>query len=146
MIWPHPEHVDRVGVKSNLIASLDEIAREVTFTPRPVTKVIKRPCPIPTDTVLKRTHSDTGKHVVLPNTIGRTWDKLQDGPRGSIWLSQTYIPTLPQLGEFRVMLVNGEPLYTIFTVMLKSDCGAAVPVDRFLALSEIRCSQPLSGF
>jgi hypothetical protein len=147
MIWPHPDQVEGIGAKSNLIERLDVIASAVTMSNRPTTTVITKPSDIPKDTVLKRTHSDASSHVILPTANRRrTWDLLSDGPPGSIWLSQTYVPTLRKLGEFRVFLIGGQPTYVMHTECVKGSMWVATPQLMFLTLNEIRYSLLLCNY
>jgi hypothetical protein len=138
--WPPSVQVDCVGQKNVLIRHLDFIASQMKVG-RPKTTMLKRGDPIPEETVLKRTHSDCGSQVILPKA-GRhpaKWDKLQEGPPGSVWMSQEFVGHLRECGEWRVVMVGGKILYVVHTVYDKGrKCWNFVEVKRFLSLDEIR--------
>jgi hypothetical protein len=94
---------------------LDVIAGQ-TSSLHPQSKILKDGDPIPKDAVIKRTHSDCGDHVIMPTDLGdRNWDNLNDNLHilGSVWIAQALVPTLRKLGEWKVILIGGQPLYTV---------------------------------
>ena len=69
-------------------------------------------------TVLKRTHSESGSHIIFPQDMlgKRTWEYMDahlEIPRCR-WFSQTYVPLLKDYGEWWVVIVEG-PLPIPFT-------------------------------
>ena len=101
-IWPHPVNVNGVGRKDTLVRNLDRISTEMG-TQRPRTNTLNRGDVIPEGTVLKRTHSDSQNHVILPDSPLRSWPSMEPGPPESTWLSQGYISALREIGEWRVV-------------------------------------------
>ena len=118
-MWPHQDHVNTIGSKWELSQSLDLIAQERTRTARPRTRLLVDGERIVNIMVLKRTHSDTGEHVVIPSDIHKqNWEYLHgqlDVP-GSHWMVQSFVEPLVRLGEWRVFLVGGKVVYTVHTV------------------------------
>jgi hypothetical protein len=140
-IWPPAHHVNSLGSKQRLIHHLDVIAGQ-TSSLRPQSKILKDGDPIPKDAVIKRTHSDCGDHVIMPTDLGdRNWDNLNDNLHipGSVWIAQALVPTLRKLGEWKVILIGGQPLYTVHAKY--NDVKATwcwEPVDSFYSLDEFR--------
>jgi len=118
-MWPHQNHINTVASKWELSKSLDLIAQERTKTARPKTRLLVDGERIVNATVLKRTHSDAGEHVVVPSDVyRRNWDYLRsqlDVPC-SRWMVQSFVEPLAKLGEWRVFLVGGEVVYTVHTL------------------------------
>ena len=80
-------------------------------------------------TVLKRTHSESGNHIIfLQDMLGkRTWEYMDahsEIPRCR-WFSQTYVPLLKDYGEWRVVIVRGAPAYTVHTQPVGNPRGNA---------------------
>lgn len=142
-----------------VISILDRIAVAEGWR-RPRTTPLVHGQEIPEDAVLKRTHSDCGFHVVLPEISvetqdagavnrrkelksQRTWGHLDlrtTAPE-QLWIAQEYVPTLRSLGEWRVFLVGGCPLNVVHTVQAtekgQTTCQGT-RADRFLCLREIK--------
>jgi hypothetical protein len=141
-VWPHPEHLERVTFKVNLINRLDTIAREVTHSHRPKTMALVRNQAIPEGTVLKRTNSDTCNHVIMPDqTEKRNWAFLiqNDCPEGAVWLSQTLAPILLAYGEWRVFVLGGQPVFTLHTVKKAGKIAWGFrAVETFCTLQELK--------
>lgn len=116
-IWPPIQQVHTFGMKQQLIFHLDIVAATVTRTLRPATKTLNIGDTIPQETVIKRSHSDCGIHTLMPNESGRNWESMLRLPQvpGAVWFAQTYVPTLRTLGEWRVFLIGGEPVYIVHT-------------------------------
>jgi len=69
--------------------------------------------------VLKREGSDGTRHVILPGDGNSSnLPRVQDGFR---WLKQSYVPTLRELGEWRVVMMDCRPLWVIHTAPSKQD-------------------------
>lgn len=140
-IWPPPKQIDWMGAKSTDAVLLGIIA-DRTGNPSPRTETVApNAIMIPTDTVLKRSNSDSGNHVILPNNRPRrTLLFLQDNsPHGELWLSQEFIPTLQTMGEWRVFIVNGHIIHAIHTYKAASGHGwIARPATLFWSLNDIQ--------
>lgn len=136
VIWPDPTQVDVFGRKDILIKNLDQISHTMR-THRPATIFLERGAPIPEGTVLKRTHSDSGHHVLLPNNPIRTWDNMDQGPPGTVWMSQEYVPELQEVGEWRAIIVNQAIQYVIHTVPKNGVLSSRI-VNGFYSLKELR--------
>ncbi|KAG9308767.1 hypothetical protein JVU11DRAFT_11559 [Chiua virens] len=132
-IWPPILQVQMAAAKAQTVAMLDRIAA-IHGWMRPSTTLIEDGAPIPIDTVLKRSHSDAGSNVILPPIAVpdhmqdceerrtnlsrlRTWKELKECTTSSnqSWMSQEYVPTLRQLGEWRFFLVGGKIANVVHT-------------------------------
>ena len=103
----------------DLAQSLDLIAQERTNTVRPRTRLLVDGEKILNAMVLKRTHSNTGEHVIVASDTHRcNWDYLrcQLGVPGSQWMAQSFVELLVRLGEWRVFLIGGRVVYTVHTL------------------------------
>ena len=139
LIWPPPPQVEQVAKKDILIGHMDRISQQMG-TMRPETKKLARGDPIPTGTVLKRTHSDSGQHVILPASEYRQWSNMEQGPPEAQWLSQEFVPTLRSIGEWRVVIVNLTIQYVTHTLAAKdgSQALSSKPVEGYYSLDEWR--------
>lgn len=117
-IWPPPNQIETVGSKLTLINHLDMVAGRSTKTARPNTRLLLPDDRIPKQIVLKRTHSDSGEHVIFPGDNNRNWEHLrsQSNIPNCQWFGQTFISTLRTLGEWRVFFVGGRIIYVIHSV------------------------------
>jgi glutathione synthase/RimK-type ligase-like ATP-grasp enzyme len=115
-MWP-PQ--DQVRNKYDVIRQLDLVAARRTISARPVTHKLDDIDNIdPTKVVLKRTHSDMGQHVILPGDESKfTLEYLQSRLEvpGCFWFAQTFVPTLRELGEWKVFLIGGQIVYIVHT-------------------------------
>lgn len=138
--WPPRVQMKKFSDKVNLTKQLDQIS-EVMNTGRPKTTKLQRGQLLPEGMVLKRTHSDCGIHVFIPSEVGTvTWDRLEEGPPSSSWISQEYTIHLRNLGEWRAIIVDGKLLYVVHTVCNPSKgLWKWSKVDRYYSLEEIRC-------
>ena len=118
-MWPPQNHVNTMASKWELAQTLDLIAQERTKTVRPKTRLLVDGENILDVMVLKRTHSDAGEHVIVPSDVNRrNWDYLRsqlDVP-GSRWMAQSFVELLVKLGEWRVFLIGGKPVYVVHTL------------------------------
>lgn len=76
----------------------------------PATRVLTLGEDIPPSTVLKRSHSNCGTHIVLPaaGACNRTWDHLNAQiSEDTVWMAQEYVQSLDEIGEWRVLIVGG---------------------------------------
>lgn len=155
--WPPVPSLRMAGLKWNVVMILDMIAVKHGWI-RPKTTVLTPGCQIPKGTVLKRSHSDCGDFVILPegavkgntraatNERGlrralRTWDELNvrtSAPEQK-WASQEYVDTLVMFGEWRCFIVGGHIINVVHTVKVGDDgLWRGQTVRNFLSLSEIR--------
>jgi hypothetical protein len=139
-MWPPQEQVQ---TKWDLIQKLDLVAARRTFSARPRTRPLIDGETLNSHMVLKRTHSDMGRHVILPedHSDRRDWEYLRLNMEvpGCLWLGQSHIPTLSTLGEWRVFLVAGQIVYTVHTVYkpAKKTWSWDVPTT-YYSLDELR--------
>ena len=117
-LWPPMDQASSLGSKWQLIENLDIIANSEGST-RPKSRLLKPGSTIPKGAVLKRTHSESGNHVIFPQgeTHKRTWEYLNSHSEIPCcrWFCQMFIPHLRDLGEWCVIVVGGHPIYTIHT-------------------------------
>jgi hypothetical protein len=137
-IWPPPNQSKN---KWELIQMLDLVAARRTYSVRPITRPLQIGDPINDMVVLKRTHSDMGNHVLLPNNLNRNWKYMSRNMEvpGCMWLAQSYVYTLASLGEWRVFLMGGQIVYVVHTVHnpQKGTWTWDVPVN-YYSLEELR--------
>lgn len=114
--WPPVQQVNGIGSKHRLIRHLEFVASTMSSL-RPVTIILNGGDLIPTTAVLKRSHSDCGEHVIMPGNSGRNWTYLNNYPpiHGATWFAQAHVPTLRTLGEWRVFIIGGKPIYVVHT-------------------------------
>ncbi|KAI5989778.1 hypothetical protein F5J12DRAFT_897822 [Pisolithus orientalis] len=122
--WPPPDQVRTAAVKWETLAHLQAISAIHRWVV-PEMHIISDGDPIDDSYVLKRSHSDCGKHVILPTApkSSRTWAHLKNNTNedsDEVWIAQQYIPSLVFLGEWR--LNNGG--------------WSGIPVTSFLSLEE----------
>jgi len=140
-MWPPQEQVQ---TKWDMIRKLDFVAARRTFSARPRTRLLQDGETITDRVVLKRTHSDMGRHVLLPQDRSdrRNWEYIRESidVPGCLWLAQSYVETLATLGEWRVFLIAGQIVYAVHTVYnpTKRTWTWDVPTT-FYSLDEITC-------
>lgn len=157
-IWPPPFQIELAGDKLQTMALLDRIAADRGWK-RPYTRVIRDGEPIPIDGVLKRSHSDCGSQVLLPEQSAsdapkwkrrkrtlelaacRNWNSLRERTTSArqSWMCQEYVPSLLTLGEWRFFVV-GEHIVSVVHTIKCMDSGEWIgqPVTGFYTMSEIR--------
>jgi hypothetical protein len=121
-IWPDPIHVDTIGSKWQLYHHLDLISKSFKNTPRLPWEVLSVGDDIKQVAVLKRSHSDSGEHVLMPGDPRRNWEYMSnamDVP-GCKWIAQMYSPSLLAYGEWRVIILGGEIFHVTHTIYNKS--------------------------
>ena len=145
LMWPPPAQIERSGRKDPDVALLDVIANEF-HTLRPTTTTINLQGVVNDDmialeTVLKRSNSDCGQHVILPEARrNRKVDHLRTlSLYGEQWLMQEYVTTLHTVGEWRTFIVNGSVIHTVHTYR-HPDTGAwvAKQASSFWSLKQLR--------
>lgn len=140
-IWPPVDQASTVGSKWQLIQNLDIIAAKHRQT-RPKSRLLTDGQPIHPDTVLKRTHSESGNHVIFPDSEQhkRTWKYLKcnsEVPRCK-WFCQTFVRLLRTYGEWRVIIVGGSPAYTVHTQPSPRDTWKRTVVSSFWPLNRLQ--------
>jgi hypothetical protein len=117
-VWPPQGQQNTIGSKWQLMQNLDTVAARSTFSARPSSRLLENGQPLPEGIVIKRTHSDAGRHVLLPENDHRSWEYLNANSEipGCRWFGQTYVETLHRVGEWRVFIVGGRIVYTVHTV------------------------------
>jgi hypothetical protein len=117
LCWPRvPELLDYAS-KYNLIRKLDKIAETITHTERPRTILMGAKDEPPKGWMVKREHSDGGRHVEFPRS---SKSKVMNNREGSYrWIAQEVAPLLRKLGEIRVVFVGQNPLYAVLTTPSK---------------------------
>ena len=145
LLWPPVDEMLAASRKAEEVIILDKIAREVTHTVRPETKVVDKTLThAPTGVVFKREVSDTSSHVLLPEKL----EKMSKKELSKIaldpirWLSQTYVPQLIQFGEWRVYFVGGK----FYEVVITQPGGVQIfadTMDSMWSLEELRCVSKL---
>jgi hypothetical protein len=140
-VWPPPKQMNTVHSKWTQVQNLLHVALSKTHTMRPQSKLLKDGEPFPPNIVLKRTHSDTGHHVLFPGDPRRNWDymRLNCEVPGLCWFGQTYVEPLAKIGEWRVFLLGGRDIYTVHTHYNKeSKSWRWDIVTTFYTLEELR--------
>lgn len=157
--WPPIPQVQMAACKQETITFLDEIATCRGWK-RPCTRILHDGEPIPTDAVLKRSHSECGSHVFLPEesipvdavnakerkktlSACRTWDKIKKltTSMDQSWMCQDYVPTLLKHGEWRFFLVGEQIVNVVHTLKdleIDSNAWEGESVTSFYTKREIR--------
>lgn len=106
----------------------------------PSTKKLNEDDTIPPFAVLKRSHSDSSTHVIMPSdTKKRNWNHLKsEAPAGEIWLAQEYMPTLFSLGEWRVFVVGGAMIQVVHTHRNRNGSWSGTMVQSYWSLEELQ--------
>ncbi|KAI6140221.1 hypothetical protein BKA82DRAFT_4363740 [Pisolithus tinctorius] len=138
--WPPPDQVRTAAVKWETLAHLQAIAA-IHRWEVPKMHIISDGDPIDDAYVLKRSHSDCGKHVILPTApnTSRTWAHLKNNTNedsDEVWIAQQYIPSLVFLGEWWVIIVGGQIMSVTHTHRLNNGGWSGIPVTSFLSLEE----------
>jgi hypothetical protein len=129
--WPNLTELQECAGKLPLSANLEMIASSYTRTRRPLIALmemstdptgVRRGVMPPNsvqDAVFKRTHSETGSHVLLPHlSYEERQTKLQepiDIPEAK-WFTQAFTPLLVSLGEIRMFFVGMKKIYSMHTI------------------------------
>jgi hypothetical protein len=141
-LWPPVDQASTIGSKWQLVENLDIIAA-LNNQIRPQSRLMKSGDYISDKTVLKRTHSESGNHIIFPQDMlgKRTWEYMDahsEIPRCR-WFSQTYVPLLKDYGEWRVVIVGGAPAYTVHTQPASGDRWKYRNTTAFWPLHKLRC-------
>jgi hypothetical protein len=142
-VWPPVREQTDAVRKCILVRKLDDIA-EQTQRKRPYSCQLTATNP-PTDGwkkrlwVLKRERSSCAEHVMLPNVetplneetrATRLLDRYQ-------WLVQEYMPLLKEVGEWRVVVIEGRVEYVVFTHSDEGNDMTFVPTEEFKTLGKM---------
>lgn len=155
-LWPPVPSLRMAAQKWNTIKILEMAALANNWS-RPRTDIMHPACDIPADTVLKRSHSECGEQVLMPeqSAVGsggavdrirknlnatRTWSKLNARTHSTDqkWASQEYIETLITIGEWRFFLVGGHVENIVHTIKGKDGLWIGRRVSSFLSFHELR--------
>jgi hypothetical protein len=141
-VWPDFEHVNGIGSKCNLYHHLDMIASSITKTARLPWKVAQPGDRLRLDAVMKRTHSDSGQHVILSNTPLYNWEYFSNNMAipGCQWIAQKYCHTLLNYGEWRVFILGGSIFHVVHTIYNKSRrTWTGQEATSWYTLDELKC-------
>jgi hypothetical protein len=139
-VWPDFEHVNGVGSKVTLYEHLDIIARTITNTSR-LPWMVPEPGSTLKSGVMKRSHSDSGVHVVMSNSSNYNWDYFNNSTEvpGCRWILQLYCHTLFTYGEWRVFIVGGSIFHVVHTIYNKAKrTWSGKEVNSWYTLDELR--------
>jgi hypothetical protein len=144
IVWPDHDHVNSFGSKGTLYKHLDLIASLKTNTARLKWTRLTPGERIKSGGVLKRSHSDSGQHVLIPHRDEdkMNWEYLARhmSVPGCCWIRQSYSDSLKELGEWRVIIVGGEIYCVVHTVYSKSKrVWSAESVNGWYTLEELTC-------
>ena len=116
--------VSTVGSKWQFIQNMDIITATHCQT-RLKSWLLTDGQPIHPDTILKHTHSESGNHIIFPDSkcYERTWKYLKCNSEVSYckWFCQTFIHLLRTYGEWCIIIVGSSPAYTVHTQLLPWD-------------------------
>ncbi|KAI5985435.1 hypothetical protein F5J12DRAFT_787395 [Pisolithus orientalis] len=112
--WPPPNQVWTAAVKWETLAHLQVISAIHRWVVLEM-HIISNGDPINDAYVLKWSHSDCSKHVILPTApkSSHTWAHLKNNTNkdlDEVWIAQQYIPSLVFLGEWQKFSVIGGEL------------------------------------
>ena len=142
-VWPPVREQTDAVRKCILVRKLDDIA-EQTQRKRPYSCQLTATNP-PTDKwtqqllVLKRERSSCAEHVMLPNVE----TPLDEDTRATClldpypWLVQEYMPLLREVGEWRVIVIQGRVEYVVFTHWDEGHDMTFVPTEEFKPLGKM---------
>ncbi|PVF91338.1 hypothetical protein CPB86DRAFT_878579 [Serendipita vermifera] len=109
--WPSIEESWQHGDKWLQVQRLEQIAREITLTPRPLSCLIdKGSFPTGSSIVVKRTYSDRSNHVVVGPQKKDVNRCKRDTPAHTMWFQQDLVESLIQIGEMRVGVTEGSQI------------------------------------
>jgi hypothetical protein len=125
-IWPNPHELKVCANKLELTANLETIASGTTNTRRPLVTMVSDDViqeghlpPELTHFVLKRTHSETGNHVIQPDVDPEERHRLLSEPISipeAQWFMQSHVKYLLDAGEIRMFFVGLKNIYNVHTI------------------------------
>ena len=77
------------------------------------------PTPFPRKVIIKRTHSEIGRHALFPDLEdGLKRDKVLEGVHidNAQWFTQSFIPFVVSAGEIRMFFVGMTNVYSVHTI------------------------------
>ncbi|KAI6011476.1 hypothetical protein EDC04DRAFT_2609875 [Pisolithus marmoratus] len=137
-IWPLIPHLKMAGDKWNTQHHLHFVALKLqTFSPE--TAMLHIGEHITTQSVLKWSNSECGEHVIFPGDDSqRQWTYFQcHMSPDEHWISQEYVKSLHNLGEWRVFIIGGVISFVIHTHWLQGWDWEGSRVESYLTLEEI---------
>ncbi|KAF9230949.1 hypothetical protein BU15DRAFT_82991 [Melanogaster broomeanus] len=154
-IWPPVPSVRMAAHKWRTVRIM-EMAAYANGWQRPHTDILTDSCEIREGTILKRSHSNCGNHVILPEQVitgssvseneahqqlraQRSWTHLNANTHSGDeqWVSQEYVETLRTLGEWRCFLVGGHIINIVHTFEDEDGNWVGRRAWRFMSLKEI---------
>jgi hypothetical protein len=131
-VWPSYLELKSCANKLELIANLELVANSSTQTNRPMVKLLTSgrdaegnrarlqiPDPIPDNVVVKRSYSETGQHILLPetpNALKQAILQREVDIDEAQWFTQSFVPFLKDTGEIRMFFVGMKNIYSVHTV------------------------------
>lgn len=114
-LWPPVEQARNTGSKLPTLQHL-HIISSLNDQYYPHTTRLTEGQEISEDLVLKRSHSNSGHHVIFPGADPeiRCWKHLNNQAHGEeFWMAQEYVPSLRNIGEWRSIVIGGRVLTTM---------------------------------
>jgi len=141
--WPPIGQVRTAAKKWQTSQHLQLIARD-NRRYSPATRLLLPGEDIQENDVLKRSHSDCGKHVILPNAprSHRNWDHLKtkiNAGTEEFWMAQEFVSSLGDIGEWRVFIIGGRITSVMHTYKLANGKWQGTMVQKYMTTEEIRC-------
>ncbi|KAI5984890.1 hypothetical protein EDD15DRAFT_2193948 [Pisolithus albus] len=139
-LWPPIEQIRSAGKKWPTTCHLQMIA-QLKGNYSPFTSQLEDGADIQEDTVLKRSNSDCGKHIILPSVASkyRTWNHLRSCINDDeIWMAQEYVETLGTIGEWRAFVIGGRIMSVVHTHKRSDGMWTGVQTESFLKTEEIK--------
>lgn len=140
LFWPPIRLARYAANKWTITSHLQMIARlQGSYTPS--TTILTPGHDIPANTVLKRTHSECGQHVILPTDrkLHRTWEYLNARTgKDELWMAQEYVESLAQMGEWRAFIIGGKVISVMHTHKVSDGDWLGACTNSYLSLDEIR--------
>ena len=140
-LWPLIKLAMVSGNKWTMITDLWVIAKEVGGYV-PATVLFTEDQEIPSSMVLKQSNSECGDHIILPNSNPHHWTwKYKQGitSKDMFRMVQEHIPSLTEMGEWRVFIVSSK-IITVMHSRKETSKGdwRGDQTNTFLTLDEIR--------
>ncbi|KIK78106.1 hypothetical protein PAXRUDRAFT_28688 [Paxillus rubicundulus Ve08.2h10] len=139
IVWPPPKQLEHAGWKLTVISNLTFISKSSVPSYSPSTMRLNPGDLVPENAVLKRSHSDSSTHVIMPSeTRKREWSYLMaQAPGGEFWMAQDYMPYLATFGEWRVFIIGGTIIQVVHTHRGCNGHWHGVQVSSYWSLEEL---------
>ncbi|KDQ06085.1 hypothetical protein BOTBODRAFT_271426 [Botryobasidium botryosum FD-172 SS1] len=136
-VWPPPNEAIAASRKFDVVRDLDIIARTVTRTHRPRTRLV-RECATTLNRdprfVFKREGSDTSRHREWGHHVSASRFRRMAAEGGKYrWFCQDLVPPLRDLGEIRVYVIGGRYHSFVVTAWNDEELGWDTKTDGRLA-------------